>query len=210
MSESLIFFISLQHRVRISYLFYCSPRSCLDPLSFQRLSIIMYGSPIFLAAIRHRIKIPYHFFGSSASCLDPLSFQRLSGTVFGSPTFLQFFGIMFESPILLATLRHHVWILIILAAFQNHVWIPYHFGSSLASCPDPLSFRKLSGIVFGSPIFSMALWHCVGSPIILTVLRHHVLIPYLFGGSPTSCRDPLSFRRLSDIVSKSPIILATL
>ena len=77
---------------------------------------------------------------------------------------------------------------------------------SLFKLFTPLSFRWISGIVSGSPIFS-------------TALSHHVRIPYPFDNSPTSCLDPLffsatlrhrvwipfSFQRLYDIVSGSHI-----
>ena len=73
-SESPIFSTALRHRVWISFIFDGSPTSCLDPLSFRRLSSIVPGS-LFL------------FYSSPTSCLDPLSFRRLSGIVFGSHFF---------------------------------------------------------------------------------------------------------------------------
>ena len=82
--------------------------------------------------------------------------------------------------------------------------LPYLFVGSLASCLDPLSFRRLYHIMSGSPI-------------LLTALRHHVWIPFSFqrlsdivsgshifyNDSSASCLDPLSFRWLSDNVSRS-------
>ena len=41
-------------------------------------------------------------------------------------------------------------------------------------------------------------------------LQHHVRIPFLFNGSPTSCLDLLSFWWLSNIVSGSPIFSVAL
>ena len=42
------------------------------------------------------------------------------------------------------------------------------------------------------------------SLFILAAPRHCVWIPFLLSGSPTLCPDPLSFLRLSSIVSRSP------
>lgn len=81
----------------------------------------------------------------------------------------------------------------------HRAWIPYHFGDSPTSCPDPLLFQRLFEIMLGfPPIVSAALWHRVripyrfrrffdivlGSPIISVTLRHSVRIPYCFNGSP--------------------------
>ena len=125
------------------YLFGDSPTSCSDPLSFS-------------VALRHRAWIHYLFDDSSTSCSDPLSYRWISEIVFGS----SFFS---------TVLRHHVRILIFSTALRHRARIPYIFSGSPASCPDPLSFRQLSNIVFGSLIFSAA-------------LRHPVRIPYLFDG----------------------------
>ncbi|KAL6329566.1 hypothetical protein AAG906_022143 [Vitis piasezkii] len=94
------------------------------------------------------------------------------------------------------------------AALRNH--IPYHFDDSPASCLDPLSFWQFSSIVFRSPIFRRLSDIVFGSPIFLAALRHRVQNPYLFDDSPASCPDPLSFRRLSNIVSESPIFSTAL
>ena len=169
------------------------------PLSFW---VVYSLSP--LAPLRHCVRSPYFFSGTLASCPNLLYFGRLSSIVSGS--------------------------LIFSAALQHRVQIPYLFGSSPASCPDPLSFWQLSGIVsrspifrqlfgimFGSPIFSMAFWHRVwipylfdGSPILLVTLQHRVQIPYLFDNSSASCPDPLFFRQLSIIVCGSSIFSAIL
>nr|CAN73328.1 hypothetical protein VITISV_022192 [Vitis vinifera] len=167
-SESPIFSTALRHRVWISFifdgsptscldplsfrrlssivpgslfLFYSSPTSCLDPLSFRLLSSIIFGSPIFSVALWHLAQIFYRFDGSPELCLDPLSFRWLFDIVFGSPIFL--------------------------AALRYCVWIPYLFSGSLALCPDHLFSRWLSSIVSESPIVS-------------TALRHRVRILYLF------------------------------
>ena len=186
------------------------PPSCPNPLSFGWLSSIVFGSPIFSVALWHCVQIPYHFGGSPTSCLNPLYFQQLS----------------------------------------DLVHILYLFGNSLTSCPDPLlsqqlfgimsgplSFRWLFDIVSRSPIYSIAIRHCIWipflfhgsltscpdplsfrrfsnimsrSPIFSTTLWHHVWIPYLFCGAPASCLDPLSFWRLLDIMSRSPIFFVAL
>ena len=126
-------------------------------------------SPSSSAALQHRVRIPYIFDGSSALCPDPLYFQWLSGIVFRSPIF---FTILWsESPI-------------IPMAPQHRVQIPFLFDGSPTLCSDPLSFRQLSGIMSGSPIF--------------------------FGYSRGSCPDPLSFRRLSGIVYGFPIFSVAL
>ena len=105
-------------------------------------------------------------------------------------------------------------------ALRHCVGIPFLFNDPPASCQDPLSFRRLSNIIFGTPFFSVALQYCVrisffsaalrhpascsdplpfwqssgivsGSPIFSTALWQHARIPYLFSGSPTSCLDIL-------------------
>ena len=99
MFRSPIFSVVLRHRVRILFLFSGSPISCpnthflfndsltlhLNPLSFQRLSIIVFGFSLFLTALRHHARIPFYF-------------RWLS-------------GIVSESPIFSAALQHHFWIL---------------------------------------------------------------------------------------------------
>ena len=80
---------------------------------------------------------------------------------------------------------------------------PFYFGGSPTSCHDLLFFRRLSGIVSGSPTISVD-------------LQHRVRILFLFGGSPTSwsnpfvfngslasCLDPLSVKWLSSIMPRS-------
>ena len=164
----------------------------------------MSGSLIFSTVLRHHVWISYILGSSSTLCPDPLSFQRLS-------------SIMSRSLLFSTALRHRV-------------WIPYLFGGSLASCPDPLSFWWFSGIAPGSPfIFNGSPTSCPnplsfqrlsgivsGSVLFSEALQHRVWIPYCFGdspascldlylfdSSPTSCLDPLSFQRLSAIVSGS-------
>ena len=161
MSESLIVSVALRICVWIPYLFSNSLASCLDPLSFRRLSGIvssslivsatlrhLSGSPIFSMTFGHRVRIPYLFYGSSASCPNALSFLRFSNIVSRSPIFWQLSYIMSRSFFFSTVLQHRV-------------WIPYLFYGSLTSCLDPLSFRLLSNIVSGSPFFSTALQHCV-------------------------------------------------
>ena len=87
---------------------------------------------------------------------------------------------------------------------RHRVQIPYSFGGSSTSCPDPLSFWWMSDIVPKFPFVSVA-------------FRHHVWIslsfqqlfdiasgsPIVFDGSPALCPNPLSFRRLFDIMPRS-------
>ena len=109
--------------------------------------------------------------------------------------------------------------------FWHRAWIPYHFGGSPTSCLDPLPFRWLSSIVFGSPIVSAALRHLVlilyrfqrfsdimpGYPIISVTLRHRVRIPYHFSDSPKLCPDSLLlFQLLFDIMPGSLIFSTAL
>ena len=140
--------------------------SCLDPLSFQQLSRIVLGfpifsmlssivfkSPIFSAALRHHVQIPYRFGDSPVSCLDSLSFGAL---------------------------LHRVSIPYLFDGSPTSCLDPLSIGGSLTSCLNPLSFRWISSLMPGSPIFLVALWHCVW-------------IPYLFDGSPIMCLDPVYF-----------------
>ena len=101
--------------------------------------------------------------------------------------------------------------LIISAALRHRAHIPFLFGGSLASCPDPLSFQwlsniapeslfsfqRLSNITSESPIISAALQHRVRILSFLAALRHHARIPFYF-------------RWLSNIVSESPIFSTAL
>ena len=139
---------------------------------------------------------------------DPLSFQWLFGIVFGS-----FFSFQWLSGIVPGSL-------LISTNLRHRARIPYHFNSSPASCSDPFSFWQLFDIVLGSPIILAALRYCVqilfsfswlssivlespfhfgDSPtscldlICLAALQHRAQILLLFGGSPASCPDPLSF-----------------
>ena len=201
---------ALRHRVQIPYRSDGSPAWCLDPLSFQRFSDIMSGSPIISAALRHRVRIPlsfrqlshimsespiisialwhhvrilFHFDSSLASCLDPLSFWRFSGIVSGS---------------------------FIFSAALQHCVIPFLFSGSLTSCSSALSFPLLFGIVFGSPFFWWLSDIVFGYLFFSVALRHCVRIPYLFDRASASCLNPLSFWQLSNIVSGSPFFSTTL
>ena len=114
--------------------------------------------------------------------------------------------------------------LIFSTARQHLVRILYLFGSSPTSCPDPLSFRRFSGIMFRSPFllddssascpnplsFQRLSDIMFESSIFFMVLWHRVRIPYLFYGSPASCSDPLAFWRLSGLVSESLIFFMAL
>ena len=92
-------------------------------------------------------------------------------------------------------------------ALLYRVQIPYLFDGSPTSCLDPLSFRRLFGIVSGSPwSFQRFSGIVFGSPIVSAALRHRVRILYLFNSSHALCLDPLLFWR----ASRSPIFSATL
>ena len=140
----------------------------------------MSGSSIISAVLQHRAQI--HF-----------SFQQLSDIAPGSP-------------IVLAVLRNCVRISFLFNGFLascpdplssqqlSDIAFRSHFLSngSPALCSDPLSFWWLSGIMSGSPIFSMVLWLCVQIPYLFDHTPASCP-PYHFGGSPTLCLDPLSF-----------------
>ena len=167
MSGSLFFSITLRHHAWILYLFYGSPTSCPDPFSFWWIFGILSRSSIVLTTLWHCVWISFHFDGSPASCMDPLSFRRLSSIVSRSSFFstnvyhrvqIPFLfrssqasyldPLSFRCPFFSVALRYLVRIL-------------YHFGDSPALCPNPFSFWWLSSIVFGSPIFSAVIRHCV-------------------------------------------------
>ena len=100
---------------------------------------------------------------------------------------------------------------IFFATLLHRVRIPYSFGSSLALCLDPLSFRWFFDIVFKSPIFSTALRFCVWILFFFQWLSNIMSgSAYHFDSSLVSSLDSLSFQRLSDIVFESPIILMAL
>ena len=82
---------------------------------------------------------------------------------------------------------------------------PSHFDNSLASCPDPLVFQGLSGIVLGSPShFNSSSVSCL-DPLVIRPLSGIVPgSPSHFGGPPTSCPDPLVIQRISSIVAGFP------
>ena len=214
---------ALRHRVRIPYHFGGSPASCSDPLSFQWLSNIVFGSPIDSVALWHRVRIPFLFDSSPASYSGPLSFLWLFSIVSGSI----FFSV---------ALWNCVWISYLFSGSLASCPNPLSFRWLSSIVFWSLSFWRLSSIVLGSPFFSTTLWHrtrifflfCAlnivsGSPIFSTALRHRarilylsndspdrVWIPFLFGDSPASCLDHLSFRRLSDIVPESLFFSAAL
>lgn len=127
----------------------------------------MPKSSFFSEGVWHRARIPFLFEGSPTSCSDPLSFWWRSGIVSGSP---------FSS----MALWYHAWILFLLTTFRHHTRIPFLFNGSLASCLDPLSFQRLSGIVSRSPFF-------------LAAFRHYAQIPFLFDGFPAPCSDLYRF-----------------
>ena len=155
----------------------------------------MSGSPIISAVLQHRARIPYHFSDSPALCPDRLSFQRLFGIVPESPFIFSDYPALCPDPL----------------SFQ---WLssiapesPFLFSGSRASCPDPFFFS----VAFRHGVQILYHFNCSpampSNPLFFsTILRHRVRIPYRFDGSPASCSDPFSFRRLSSIVSGSPII----
>ena len=95
------------------------------------------------------------------------------------------------------------------------IWVIYwHFlDAILGHTPSPFELFtpkvhwRLSGIVFGSLyLFGDSPTSCSDPLSFSVALRHRARILYLFGGSPTSCLDPLSFRWLFNIVFRSPIL----
>ena len=96
------------------------------------------------------------------------------------------------------------------AALWHRVQIPYLFYYSLASCPDPLSFQRLSNIVSRSPFFLATLQHRVRVPYLFCCSLASCPDPHFFGDSPISCLHTFSFWWLSGIIFGSSIFLAEL
>lgn len=184
MPESFFCSTALQHHLWIPFLFSGSQASFLDPLSFQLLSGIVFGSlfhfggsptscpdPLLvLAALRHHLRIPSLFNGSQVSYLDPLLFQQLSGIVFRSPFHFGGFLSLCPNPFfVLTTLKHRVQIpFSFRRLFDIMPESPFSFDSSPTLCVDPF-------------IFSTALRHHVRILFfVLAALQHRVTLPFSF------------------------------